>query len=333
MLVTTQQGDALGIVAEPVRELAEYREHTELKPILRLATQEDLECYEENREKERAAFGIARRKIEEHGLDMHLVDVECSFDRSKLLFYFTAEGRIDFRSLVRDLAQEFRMRIELRQIGVRDEARMVGGIGVCGRPLCCATWMTDFIPVSIKMAKEQNLSMNPGKISGCCGRLLCCLKYEQETYETLKKSLPKQGAIVHTARGRAKVETLRILQGSCTCRLLDEPDEAFELTAEEWAELRGNARDAERERERSGRTREKGRKDRHENGADVPGVPDPREARAAEHGCCRAGTASDSESACGCGGGCGCGCSGVEETCTPPTLRGAELDERFGASE
>lgn len=341
VVVTTQQGEALGIVAEPVFEKSEDQLPQGIRTITRLATLEDQQHYEENREKEREAFAIARDKILQHGLDMRLVDVECSFDRSKLLFYFTAEGRVDFRALVRDLAQEFRMRIELRQIGVRDEARMVGGLGVCGRPLCCASWMQEFVPVSIKMAKEQNLSMNPGKISGCCGRLLCCLKYEQETYEQMRKSLPKMGAIVSTPKGKAKVEGLRILQGTCTCRLLDDPAESFEWTAEEWAASRSERRDEgtrQSDRERGERRRKRSSVSERTVTEEPESVP-----QSEAEGCLEASAqplnpvaleqrlqevsqADAQQPGCCCSHSGGC-CQTVQSEVTPPTIRGVAWDE------
>lgn len=322
VIVSTQQGMSLGVVAEPRTSVAEEVLPPEIQPILRIATEEDRKCYDENREYERQAFAVAREKIENHGLEMRLVDVECSFDRSKMLFYFTAEGRVDFRALVRDLAQEFRMRIELRQIGVRDEARMVGGLGVCGRSLCCASWMRDFIPVSIKMAKEQSLSMNPGKISGCCGRLLCCLKYEQETYEEMRKALPKLGAIIQTPRGKAKVESLKILQECCICRLLDVPEETIVLSAEEWAALRPSRRDEGGRSDRSERRR------RRSQGAVESAVSADVYSHVQTEASSEAPAAVEED--CGQGGSCcrkkgGC-CHVVSTEVTPPTPRGETLD-------
>ncbi|MDO5737859.1 MAG: stage 0 sporulation family protein [Eubacteriales bacterium] len=181
-------------------------------PVLRLATAEDLQQHQENIEYEVNAFRIAKAKIREHELEMNLVDVELLWSHSRLIFYFTADGRVDFRSLVKDLAAIFRMRIDLRQIGVRDEAKMLGALGICGRELCCSSFLRTFEPVSIKMAKMQNLSMNPGKISGACGRLLCCLKYEEEVYVDLKKRLPKQGETVYTPVGEALVVNVEKLK-------------------------------------------------------------------------------------------------------------------------
>ena len=184
-----------------------------LKPVIRIATDEDERTIEKNKEKEKEAFAICKEKIIKHGLDMKLVNAEYTFDNNKLLFYFTADGRIDFRELVKDLAAVFRTRIELRQIGVRDETKILGGIGICGRPLCCKTYLADFVPVSIKMAKEQNLSLNPTKISGVCGRLMCCLKNEQETYEELNSRLPNVGDYVSTPDGlKGEVHSLSVLR-------------------------------------------------------------------------------------------------------------------------
>ena len=201
VLVETDRGLEMGEITIPVMELDEKKITTPLKHIERPCTKEDLEQQKENRAKETEAFEICRQKIREHGLKMKLIRADYTFDRRKLTFFFSAEGRVDFRSLVKDLASEFRTRIELRQIGVRDETRILGGLGVCGRPLCCRTFLSDFNPVSIKMAKEQNLSLNPTKISGLCGRLMCCLKNEEETYEYLNKSMPRRGDAAVTPDG------------------------------------------------------------------------------------------------------------------------------------
>ncbi|MBR4525737.1 MAG: stage 0 sporulation family protein, partial [Acidaminococcaceae bacterium] len=213
-----------------------------LRAVLRLATEEDQRIARKNREKEEQAFELCQKKIEARGLDMKLVDVEYSFDGSKILFFFTSDGRVDFRELVKDLAGVFRTRIELRQIGVRDEARMVGGIGSCGRPLCCASWLGDFEPVSIRMAKNQNLSLNPTKISGSCGRLMCCLKYEDYMYakEKGKGSRPRKeyaeapqvGSMVATSMGKGKVTTVNKAKHTATVQL--SPDNVVTL---EWDEL------------------------------------------------------------------------------------------------
>ena len=219
VIVETVQGIELGIIADEMMDLAEEQVTLPLKGIMRRATEEDLAQYEENRIKEKEAFRIAADKIEARALDMHLVDAEYTFDGRKVVFYFTADGRVDFRELVKDLASIFRIRIELRQIGVRDEARMIGGLGICGRELCCCSFLTDFVPVSIKMAKEQSLSMNPAKISGACGRLMCCLKYEQEAYEDAHSRLPRPGHIVMTAQGQGMVEGVNLLKETVTVRL------------------------------------------------------------------------------------------------------------------
>ncbi len=205
VIVETARGIECGFVAMDNREIPEEQIVKPLKKVIRIATEADLKRVEDNKKKEKEAFKICLSKIASHGLEMKLVDVEYTFDQSKLLFYFTADGRVDFRELVKDLASQFRTRIELRQIGVRDESKMLGGFGICGRPFCCSTFLGEFQPVSIKMAKEQGLSLNPAKISGNCGRLMCCLKYEQNAYEYLLKITPKQGAIVSTPEGKGTV--------------------------------------------------------------------------------------------------------------------------------
>lgn len=184
-----------------------------LKPVLRVATKQDIETLENNRVKEKEAYEICSRKIKDHGLDMSLSEVEYSFDGSKITFYFTADGRVDFRELVKDLAATFRTRIELRQIGVRDEAKMIGGLGICGRPFCCSTFLKDFHSVSIKMAKSQGISLSPGKISGSCGRLMCCLQYEQNSYDYLEKITPRRGSIVDCKEGRGTVVDYSLITG------------------------------------------------------------------------------------------------------------------------
>ena len=191
VIVDTARGNDLGEVVMGTREVDEENWRTPLKKVIRIADEQDIKHGQENRVKEKEAFGICQKKIAEHKLEMKLVSVEYAFDNSKILFFFTANGRVDFRSLVKDLASVFKMRIELRQIGVRDEAKMLGGLGPCGRPICCGSFLDQFQPVSIKMAKEQNLSLNPTKISGVCGRLMCCLKYEQEHYEMTRKKMPR----------------------------------------------------------------------------------------------------------------------------------------------
>jgi cell fate regulator YaaT (PSP1 superfamily) len=196
-----------------------------LRKILRIATEKDERTNEENIQKEKKAFEICQQKIQAHGLDMQLVSAECAFDGSKILFFFTADGRVDFRELVKNLASVFRTRIELRQIGVRDKAKMVGGLGICGRPFCCKEFLDDFHPVSIKMAKTQNLSLNPTKISGTCGRLMCCLKYEQEAYEDLLKTSPKAESLVDTVDGRGTIVDVNLLRQSVRVRMEDQPEQ------------------------------------------------------------------------------------------------------------
>lgn len=214
VVVETARGTECGEVAMAAREISDENIVKPLKPVLRVATEEDVKRMEQNRQNEKKAAQIATEKIAKHNLDMKLVDVEYTFDNNKILFYFTADGRVDFRELVKDLASVFRTRIELRQIGVRDEAKMLGGLGICGNPFCCSSFLSDFQPVSIKMAKEQGLSLNPTKISGTCGRLMCCLKYEQEAYEDLIRTTPKVGAVVMTKEGRGVVTEVALLTGN-----------------------------------------------------------------------------------------------------------------------
>ena len=213
VIVETARGIEMGTVLIPPKDVEDDKVIQPLKPVIRVATDEDERVVEENKEKEKEAFAICKEKILQHGLEMKLVNAEYTFDSNKLLFYFTADGRIDFRELVKDLAAIFRTRIELRQIGVRDETKMMGGIGICGRELCCKSYLADFVPVSIKMAKEQNLSLNPTKISGVCGRLMCCLKNEQDTYEYLNSRLPSVGDIVTTQQGlKGEVVNVNVLR-------------------------------------------------------------------------------------------------------------------------
>jgi cell fate regulator YaaT (PSP1 superfamily) len=219
VIVDTVRGQTFGQVITGMRETDEQLLDSPLKPILRIASDEDIDHMHENEDFEKKAFDICFRKIEEHQLEMKLVQVEKTFDNSKLVFYFTANGRVDFRSLVKDLASVFHTRIELRQIGVRDEARMIGGLGPCGLPICCGTFLGDFQPVSIKMAKEQNLSLNPTKISGVCGRLMCCLKYEDDNYVQTRKRMPKIGKDVETPDGFGTVLDLNILKETVTVRI------------------------------------------------------------------------------------------------------------------
>ncbi len=213
VIVETARGVEYGYVVMGTHEVDDKKVIQPLKSVIRMATEADEETERKNKEKEKEAFKICLEKIKKHELDMKLIDTEYTFDNNKVLFYFTADGRIDFRDLVKDLASVFKTRIELRQIGVRDETKIVGGIGICGRPLCCASYLSEFIPVSIKMAKEQNLSLNPTKISGVCGRLMCCLKYEEETYEELNSKLPNVGDYVTTDDGlKGEVHSVSILR-------------------------------------------------------------------------------------------------------------------------
>ena len=224
VIVETSLGQEYGTVTISSRELSENKIDNELKKIIRIANKEDKKHQEENLENEEKAFQICNDKIKEHNLKMNLVEVRYIFDNSKILFYFTADGRIDFRDLVRDLASVFRTRIELRQIGVRDEIKRMGGNGICGRELCCCSFLNNFDTVSIKMAKEQNLSLNTAKITGNCGRLMCCLKYEQNVYEDKMKKLPKIGAIVSTNDGEGTVEGIEVLNEILKIKLKDEDD-------------------------------------------------------------------------------------------------------------
>ena len=213
VIVETARGVEMGTVLIPPKEVEDDKVVQPLKPVIRVATDEDERTAQENKERAKEAFAICKKKIIDHELEMKLVSAEYTFDNNKLLFYFTADGRIDFRKLVKDLAAVFRTRIELRQIGVRDETKLLGGIGICGRELCCGTYLSDFVPVSIKMAKEQNLSLNPTKISGVCGRLMCCLKNEQDTYEYLNSRLPSVGDTVTTPEGaRGEVSAVSVLR-------------------------------------------------------------------------------------------------------------------------
>ena len=213
VIVETARGVEFGSVVTGPKDVEDERITPPLKPVIRVATEEDIKKEAKNKEKEKEAFTICLEKIKKHGLEMKLIDAEYTFDNNKVLFYFTADGRIDFRELVKDLASVFRTRIELRQIGVRDETKIRGGIGICGRPLCCHTYLSEFAPVSIKMAKEQNLSLNPSKISGVCGRLMCCLTNEEETYEELNSRLPSAGDFVTTPEGlKGDVQSVNVLR-------------------------------------------------------------------------------------------------------------------------
>ena len=241
VIVDTARGHDLGEVAMGPRDIDEETWKNPLKKTIRLASEQDIQHGIDNREKEKEAFSICQKKIAEHKLEMKLVSVEYAFDNSKILFFFTANGRVDFRSLVKDLASIFKMRIELRQIGVRDEAKMLGGLGPCGRPICCGTFLDQFQPVSIKMAKEQNLSLNPTKISGVCGRLMCCLKYEQEHYEMTRKKMPKVGREVITPDGTGPVSDLNIVKETVFVRLMNgDTSEIKEYPLEEISRLQEN---------------------------------------------------------------------------------------------
>ena len=224
VIIDTARGPEFGICAGGNHEIPEKDVVPPLRSVLRLATEQDEKIMVENRAKEKRAYDICLEKIAEHGLDMQLVSAECAFDGSKLLFFFTADERVDFRELVKNLASVFHTRIELRQIGVRDKAKMVGGLGICGRPFCCASFLDDFQPVSIKMAKTQNLSLNPTKISGTCGRLMCCLKYEQDAYEDLLRTAPKMDSFVDTPEGRGTVVEVDLLRQRVKVRLEDQPE-------------------------------------------------------------------------------------------------------------
>lgn len=257
VIVETARGIEYGKVVQSVQEKNEEDVIMPLKPVIRVATEEDDKITKQNKDKEKKAFFICKEKIKKHGLEMKLIDTEYTFDNNKVLFYFTADGRIDFRELVKDLASVFKTRIELRQVGVRDETKMLGGIGICGRPLCCSTYLSEFIPVSIKMAKEQNLSLNPTKISGICGRLMCCLKNEQEAYEYLNSNLPNVGETVKTFDGlKGEVKSVNVLRQKVKI-VIEQNDEReereysvnelkfkpkkkkFELASDELKELKG----------------------------------------------------------------------------------------------
>ena len=226
VIVETAQGPEFAQCAQGNHQVEDDQVVKPLRAVVRIATDNDCHTAAYNRSREKEAFDICRRKIQQHKLEMKLVRVECSFDGSKILFFFTADGRVDFRELVKDLAGVFRARIELRQIGVRDEAKMIGGLGICGRPFCCAQFMDEFLPVSIKMAKTQSLSLNPTKISGTCGRLMCCLKYEQDAYEDAVKRMPKNDSFVLTPDGPGNVSDINLLKETVNVRLDDRPENA-----------------------------------------------------------------------------------------------------------
>lgn len=238
VVMDTARGAEYGICASGCHMVASSEVVAPLRKVLRVATAQDEKVAADNREKEKKAFDVCQQKIQEHKLDMQLVSAECAFDGSKILFFFTADGRVDFRELVKNLASVFRTRIELRQIGVRDKAKMVGGLGVCGRPFCCSQFLDDFQPVSIKMAKTQNLSLNPTKISGTCGRLMCCLKYEQDAYEDLLKTVPKPESFVDTPDGRGTVCDVNLLRQTVRVRMEDHPETIGAYPTSEIAVLR-----------------------------------------------------------------------------------------------
>ena len=247
VIVETARGIEYGTVVGEMREVEEDKVIQPLKPVLRIATQKDMEQEAANKGKEKEAFKICLEKIKKHNLEMKLIDAEYTFDNNKVLFYFTADGRIDFRELVKDLASVFKTRIELRQIGVRDETKVVGGIGICGRALCCHTYLSEFIPVSMKMAKEQNLSLNPTKISGVCGRLMCCLAYENEYYASVYKKMPKQGGTVGTPEGKGIVVSENMLKQEVRVKI--EKDGTFfyrDFPVSELTFKRGEAEQSEK---------------------------------------------------------------------------------------
>ncbi len=224
LVVETAKGIECGVAQYAVKEVEDDKIVSPLKPVERIATEKDLEILQENKRLEKEALKICAEKIKKHGLEMYLTDAEYSFDRSKIIFFFTADGRVDFRELVKDLGSHFHTRIELRQIGVRDESRLLGGLGICGRPFCCSTFLDDFHSVTIKMAKDQGLSLAPSKISGTCGRLMCCLKYEQNSYEYLNKITPKKNSVVEVNGDRGVVVETSILTGKVKVQLDKSPD-------------------------------------------------------------------------------------------------------------
>ena len=224
LVVETANGDECGTAQYAPKEVGDDEVVMPLRPVKRIANEHDLKALSENRELEEKALKVCEEKIKNHGLEMSLVDCEYSLDRSKIVFFFTADGRVDFRELVKDLANHYKARIELRQIGVRDESRMIGGLGICGRPFCCSTFLNDFHSVTIKMAKDQGLSLAPGKISGTCGRLMCCLQYEEEAYEELNKITPKKGTVVECREGRGVVVDASLLTGWLKVQLDNTPD-------------------------------------------------------------------------------------------------------------
>ncbi len=258
VIVETARGVEFGTVVLAPREVDESKVISPLKEVIRVATQKDILREETNRRKEKEAYQICLKKIREHNLQMKLIGAEYTFDNNKVLFYFTADGRVDFRELVKDLASVFKTRIELRQIGVRDETKILGGIGICGRPLCCNTYLSDFVPVSIKMAKEQNLSLNPSKISGTCGRLMCCLKNEQETYEYLNRKMPGVGDIVVTADGlKGEVSSTNVLRQLVKVLVeTGEDKELMEFPVEELKVKQRHRKNKEKDKQEKALTKE-----------------------------------------------------------------------------
>ena len=278
VIVETARGLEYGYVVIGNKEVDDSKVIQPLKPVMRMATEQDTRQAEENKEKEKEAFKICLEKIRKHKLEMKLIDVEYTFDNNKVLFYFTADGRIDFRELVKDLAAVFRTRIELRQIGVRDETKILGGIGICGRPLCCHTHQSEFLPVSIKMAKEQNLSLNPTKISGVCGRLMCCLKHEQETYEDLNSRLPGIGDYVTAQDGSTgEVSSVNVLRQLVKV-IVTLPNEEKEIREYPVEELRFKPR---RRKEKSGKN--KGAEDKNDKALRELEALDRKEGKAKPH--------------------------------------------------
>lgn len=245
VIVETARGIEFGECVIAPKQVEGSKIISPLKNVIRLATADDIKKNKENKEKEKEAFEICAAKIEQHQLKMKLIDVEYTFDNNKVIFYFTADGRVDFRELVKDLASIFRTRIELRQIGVRDEAKMIGGLGPCGRSMCCSSFLGDFAPVSIKMAKEQSLSLNPTKISGICGRLMCCLNYEQETYEGIRKRLPKVNSVVKTPFGKGEVVANNVVKESVKVKIkTNEAEEVVEVPIGDITLVSGGFEDA-----------------------------------------------------------------------------------------
>ena len=250
VIVETARGIEYGITEIPNTEVSKNEIVAPLKKVIRIATEEDTVRAEANHKFEKDAFGVCLGKIEKHGLEMKLLDVELTFDMNKIIFYFTADGRVDFRELVKDLASVFRMRIELRQVGVRDEAKILNGIGICGRALCCATFLDEFQPVSIKMAKEQNLSLNPTKISGICGRLMCCLKYEESTYEYLNRKLPYIGEKVRTKDGDGEVLSVSVLRQLVRVAVIKKPQDPPVISVYPVDEIKTLGKKKEKEKEK-----------------------------------------------------------------------------------